>query len=341
MSVVSQDVQRKPRRRGLAETLMGSDTRILLVLLAVVAVLVFILVPSAREPRTIFDLLRELSPVFIGAVGMSLLMIGGEFDLSVGSMIALVTVVTITLFNATGNIWVSVGAGLLTGPIIGILIGIMVTRFGMNSLMTTLGMQFVIRGAVYVSTNKTPILNTTIPQWFISIYHGGLGPVPTPFILAAALIAIFYVISTQMDFGRHIYAVGGNPSAARVSGIKVSRVKFILFIICSTMAAIAGMLITAQIKTGYFDAGLGFELTVIAAVVLGGVSLNGGQGGLMGAVLGVLILGLTNKALRLMGAATTTQMLATGLFMMFALYLHTLRARLAVGWRKQAETARR
>jgi ribose transport system permease protein len=337
MSVVSQNAKTKPRRRSLSETLLGSDVRVLLLLLAVVAIVVFILVPSAREPKTIFDLLRELSPVFIGAVGMSLLMIGGEFDLSVGSMIALVTVVTVTVFNATHNIWASVGAGLATGPIIGILIGIMVTRFGMTSLMTTLGMQFVIRGGVYVFTNKAPIQSTNIPQWFASIYHGGLGPVPTPFILAAVIIAVFYVISTQMDFGRHIYAVGGNPSASRVSGIKVSRVKFILFIICSTMAAIAGMLITAQIKTGYFDAGLGFELTVIAAVVLGGVSLSGGQGSLMGAVLGVLILGLTNKALRLMGAATTTQMLATGLFMMFALYLHTLRARLAVGWRKQQQ----
>ena len=95
------------------------------------------------------------------------------------------------------------------------------------------------------------------------------------------------------------------------------------------------MLVTAQIKTGYFDAGLGFELTVIAATVLGGVSLGGGHGGLIGAVLGVLILGVSNKALRLMGAATTTQMLATGLFMMFALYLHTLRARLSTSWRKR------
>jgi ribose transport system permease protein len=190
-------------------------------------------------------------------------------------------------------------------------------------------MQFVIRGGVYVATNKTPILNTTIPQWFVDLYHGSLGPIPTPSILSALLIALFYVISTHTDFGRHIYAVGGNPSAARVSGIKVTRVKLILFILCSTLAALAGMLITAQIKTGYFDAGLGFELTVIAAVVLGGVSLAGGQGSLMGAVLGVLILGLSNKALRLVGAATTTQMLATGLFMMFALYLHTLRARLA------------
>jgi ribose transport system permease protein len=283
----------------------------------------------------LFDLFRELSPVLIAAAGMSLLMIGGEFDLSIGAMIAAVTVTTMSVFNATGNIWLAVAAGLALGPFVGTLLGIMVTRFKMTSLMSTLGMQFVIRGVVYVTTNKAPVLTTEIPQGFVDVYHGGLGPVPTPFILAVLLIALFHVISTQTDFGRHIYAVGGNPSAARVSGIKVNRVKYILFVLCSTTAALAGMLITAQIKTGYFDAGLGFELTVIAAVVLGGVSLSGGQGSLMGAVLGVLILGLSNKALRLMGAATTTQMLATGLFMMFALYLHTLRARVAARWRKQ------
>jgi ribose transport system permease protein len=230
-----------------------------------------------------------------------------------------------------------VAAGLACGPLVGLLNGVMVTRLRMNSLMTTLGMQFVIRGAVYVSTNKAPILSgeNNVPDAFLALYHSSLGPIPTPFILAAALIAIFYVISTQTDFGRRIYAVGGNPSAARVSGINVNQVKFILFLICSTSAAIAGMLVTAQIKTGYFDAGLGYELTVIAAIVLGGVSLSGGRGGLIGAVLGVLILGLSNKALRLAGAATTTQMLATGMFMIFALYLHTLRARLSTSWRKR------
>ncbi len=337
MALLRRDQGYVARRRGFVERLLGSEELILLLLLIMVVVVVLIAVPSARQPRTVFDLMRELSPFLIGTIGLSLLMIGGEFDLSIGSVIAMVTCITMALFLKTGNIWISVAAGLASGPIVGILIGLMVTRLKMASLMTTLGMMFVIRGAVYVSTNKAPILSgeNNVPDAFLALYHSSLGPIPTPFLLAAALIAIFYVLSTQTDFGRRIYAVGGNPSAARVSGIKVNQVKFILFVLCSTLAAVAGMLVTAQIKTGYFDAGLGFELTVIAATVLGGVSLSGGHGGLIGAVLGVLILGVSNKALRLMGAATTTQMLATGLFMIFALYLHTLRARLATSWRKR------
>jgi len=337
MAVVSRNEGYVARRKGFIERLLGSEELILLLLLALVAIVVLVAIPPARQPRTVFDLMRELSPFLIGTIGMSLLMIGGEFDLSMGSVIALVTCVTMAVFLRTENIWIAVAAGLACGPLVGLLNGVMVTRLRMNSLMTTLGMQFVIRGAVYVSTNKAPILSgeNNVPDAFLALYHSSLGPIPTPFILAAALIAIFYVISTQTDFGRRIYAVGGNPSAARVSGINVNQVKFILFLICSTSAAIAGMLVTAQIKTGYFDAGLGYELTVIAAIVLGGVSLSGGRGGLIGAVLGVLILGLSNKALRLAGAATTTQMLATGMFMIFALYLHTLRARLSTSWRKR------
>ena len=337
MGALTRDEGYVARRRGVVERLLGSETLILLLLLVVVAVVVLIAVPPARQSRTVFDLMRELSPLLIGTIGMSLLMIGGEFDLSMGSVIAMVTCITMAVFLKTENIWVSVAAGLVSGPIVGLLNGLMVTRLRMSSLMTTLGMQFVIRGAVYVATNKAPILSgeNNVPEAFLGLYHSSLGPVPTPFLLALGLFLVFYVISTQTDFGRRIYAVGGNPSAARVSGIKVSQVKLILFVVCSTMAAIAGMLVTAQIKTGYFDAGLGFELTVIAATVLGGVSLSGGHGSLVGAVLGVLILGLSNKALRLMGAATTTQMLATGLFMMFALYLHTLRAQLSTRWRKR------
>jgi ribose transport system permease protein len=329
MTALTREQEVSTRRKSVLQRFVTSEEFVLVVLLAIVAIVVVAAIPSARQTRVPFDLLRELSPNLIAIVGMALLMIGGEFDLSIGSMIALVTVVTMGLFNKTENIWVSCAVGLALGPVIGCINGFFVTRLKMSSLMTTIGMMYVIRGAVFVATNKATVLTgDTVPDAFIAIYHSSVGPIPTPTILALALIVIFYVVSTQTDFGRHIYAVGGNPSAARISGIKVNRVKFILFVLCSTLAAVAGMLVTAQIKTGYFDAGTGFELTIITAAVLGGIGMSGGQGGLIGAVLGVLILGLSNKALRLLGAATTTQMLVTGLFMIFALWLHGVRKRL-------------
>ena len=214
MALLSRDQGYVARRRGFVERLLGSEELILLLLLIVVVVVVLIAVPPARQTRTVFDLMRELSPILIGTIGMSLLMIGGEFDLSIGSVIAMVTCITMALFIKTENIWISVAAGLASGPIVGLLIGVMVTRLKMTSLMTTLGMMFVIRGAVYVSTNKAPILSgeNNVPDAFLALYHSSLGPIPTPFLLAVALIAIFYVLSTQTDFGRRIYAVGGIPA---------------------------------------------------------------------------------------------------------------------------------
>ena len=143
------------------------------------------------------------------------------------------------------------------------------------------------------------------------------------------MIVVAILVTTQTEFGRRIYAIGGNPTAARVSGIQVERSKFWLFVICSTTAALAGLLIAAQTGTGYFDAGAtGFELVVITAVVLGGVSMAGGEGSILGAMLGVILLGLTGKALRLAGIYTTWQLILTGIMLMVAVYLHGLRKRL-------------
>lgn len=299
----------------------------LLVLFTLVVVVVLIMVPESRQPRVFFDLLREVAPNLIAVIGIALLMIGGEFDLTPGAMLAAVGVVTVSVFNWTQSMVLGIVAGLAVGPIVGGILGHFVTRWKMSSLMTTLGMMFALRGTVYVYTNKTPIVDKNQFEAFIWLYQGSIGPVAVPTIIAAVLIALFLFVLTQTEFGRCVFAVGGNVQAARVAGIQVERVKFLLFVLSGTMSAIAGMLVAAQTGTGYFDAGLGFELSVITATVLGGVSLAGGEGSLWGAVLGVLILGMTGKGLRLMAVPTTTQLVVTGLVMMLAVYLHGLRKR--------------
>lgn len=292
-------------------------------------------VPAARQSRVYFDLLREMSPYLIAAVGITLLLLAGELDLSIGAMLALVGVITVLVFNATGSMWLGILVGLLMGPLVGAINGYLVTGQGMNSLVTTLGAMFAIRGIVYVITNKTPVIDKNGFTDFQTLYHGSIGPIPTPTILALVLFAVFHFSLTQTEFGRQVYAIGGNKNAARVSGIKVGRIKFILFVLSGTMAAIAGMLVAAQTGTGYFDAGAtGFELIVISSVVLGGVSLAGGQGGLIGAMLGVFILGMTGKGLRLMGVQTNQQLIVTGIVMMVAVFLHDIRQRVE-GFRRR------
>jgi ribose transport system permease protein len=194
---------------------------------------------------------------------------------------------------------------------------------------------FALRGLVYVWTNKTPVVDENGFTAFTQLYQGRILGVSIPGLIALVLIALGYVLLTRTEFGRNIYAIGGNETAARVSGIRVQRQKFLLFVLSGTTAAIAGVLVASQTGTGYFDAGVqGFELIVIASAVLGGVSLSGGVGSLISAMLGVLILGMTGKGLRLMNVHTTQVLIVTGLVMLAAVYLHGVRKRVLVGSRR-------
>ncbi|MCP4165054.1 MAG: ABC transporter permease [Chloroflexi bacterium] len=328
MSVIAQGKKSESRAPGWLVRILRHEEIVLLIVLIAVILFFWITVPATRQSRVYFDVLRQMSPNIIAALGFAALMIGGEFDLSIGSMLAVAGVVTVSVFNLTNSMWLGIAAGLLTGPLVGSINGYMVTKQKMTSLMTTLGMLFALRGAVYVYTDKIPVVDKNYFEPFITFYHGSVGPVPIPLILASALVILFYIVLTQTEFGRQIYAMGGNLTAARVSGIKVDRMKMVLFIVCSTTAAIAGLLIAAQTGTGYFEAGLGFEFIIITAVVLGGVSLAGGEGSVLGVVLGVLILGIVGKGLRLAQVYITWQLIISGVVLMVAVYFHGLRKRL-------------
>lgn len=314
----------------LSRWLLTREAGLVILLLAVV-VLFWILEPSTRQQRVYWDLLREISPNLIAAIGVTMLMLAGEFDLSIGSMLAVTSVTTVVVFNGTDNMWLGIIAGLATGPIVGSIHGYLVTRQKMNSLVTTLGSLFALRGMVYVYTNKTPIVDENGFYDFQDAYYNNLGPAPLPFVLAIILVVLALVVLTQTEFGRNIYAIGGNETAARVSGIKVNLIKFILFVICASSAAISGMILTMQTGTGYFDSGSsGFELIVIAGVVLGGIALSGGKGSLVGTVLGILILGMTAKGLRLMGVNTNMQLMVTGSIMILAVFMHSFHDRVSI-----------
>ena len=325
-----------PRKRNwtpasrMSRLVLTREAGLVILLLAVVA-LFLILEPSTRQQRVYWDLLREISPNLIAAIGVTMLMLAGEFDLSIGSMLAVVGVTTIVVFNGTNNMWLGIIAGLATGPLVGCIHGYMVTKQKMNSLVTTLGSLFALRGLVYVYTNKTPVVDEFGFYDFQDAYYNNLGPMPLPFVLAVVLVVLALALLTQTEFGRNVYAIGGNETAARVSGIKVNLIKFILFVISSGCAAISGMILTAQTGTGYFDAGAsGFELVVIAGVVLGGIALTGGKGSLVGTVLGILILGMTAKGLRLLGVNTNMQLMVTGSIMILAVFMHSFHDRFSI-----------
>jgi ribose/xylose/arabinose/galactoside ABC-type transport system permease subunit len=308
----------------------------LALLLGVVVAFFLAVEPSTRQSKVYWDLLWEISPTLIAAVGITMLMLAGQFDLTVGAMLAFTGVATITAMNRTDNMWAGIAVGLATGPLVGVINGFLVTVVGMQSLMTTLGMMFTIRGLVYVYTNKTPVLDENRFSDFTRLWFGDVGPVPVPVVIAAVLIALAFLVLTRTEYGRNVYAIGGNVQAARVSGIDVRRITFSLFVISGCTAALAGLLVASQTDTGYFDAGVqGFELTVIASVVLGGVSLAGGQGNMLSAALAVLILGMIGKGMRLMEIHTTQQLLVIGVVMLVAVYYHRFRKQVAARLRTE------
>ncbi|HET9662016.1 MAG TPA: ABC transporter permease [Thermomicrobiales bacterium] len=339
MATVQQALPVKEPRQGwkrYAAIWARNEELSLLLILAIVVGFFLAVEPVTRQRKVYWDLLWEISPTLIAAVGITMLMLAAQFDLSIGSMLAFAGVATVTAMNRTDSMWIGIAIGLATGPLIGLINGFLVTYVGMQSLMTTLGMMFALRGLVYVYTNKTPVVDENQFAQFTRLWFGKVGPIRVPVILALLLIALAWYVLSQTEFGRNIYAIGGNEQAARVSGISVRAIMFCLFVISSCCAALAGLLVAAQTDTGYFDAGVqGFELTVIAAVVLGGVSMAGGQGNIISAALAVVILGMIGKGMRLMGINTTQQLLVVGVVMLAAVYYHRSRRRIAVRLRNE------
>ncbi len=198
----------------------------LLLILAIVVSFFLVAEPATRQGKVYWDLLWEISPTLIAAVGITMLMLAAQFDLSIGSMLAFTGVATVTAMNRTDSMWIGIAVGLATGPLIGAINGFLVTYVGMQSLMTTLGMMFALRGLVYVYTNKTPVVDENQFTQFTRLWFGKVGPIRAPVILALLLVALAWYVLSQTEFGRNIYAIGGNEQAARVSGISVRAIMF-------------------------------------------------------------------------------------------------------------------
>lgn len=298
---------------------------------------------AALEPRTVAlstfsDLSKEIAPNLIAALGIGILIIGRSFDISVGSMLALTGVVMIETVNLTSSVPFGVAAALAVGIAVGLFHGALVAYLHLNSLMTTLATLFLIRGLVYVWTGQVTVVPDERMETFELLYHGEIFGVPMPAVLVLATYLIAGWVMHQTKAGRSMYALGGNEEAARARGINVQMMTLGGFVASGFLASVAGLLLSAQTGTGYFNAGLLFEFIVIAAVVIGGVSLTGGRGTIVGAALGVIIIGFTGKGLRLLGVHTTWQLVATGTLMMMALWLYGMKEGLTVRQAVQAGT---
>jgi ribose transport system permease protein len=268
------------------------------------------------DPNNLLNIVRQTAMIAIMAVGMTFVLSAGEIDLSIGAVAGLTSVTTALALAKFGLIG-GICGGVLTGIVVGMVNGLLTTRVGIPSFLVTLAMMGIAKGAaMWVSaTAAVPILNKTYYSIFGS---GNLGPVPGLLIWALIAAAIGHVALRKTTFGRKVLATGGSETAARFTGIKTHNIKMQVLIISSLTAAFAGMLYAGRLRSGRFQLGEGDELSVIAAAVLGGTSLFGGFGSVVGSIMGALMIGLINNGLILMGLEFSQQLIARGVIIILA-----------------------
>jgi ribose transport system permease protein len=269
----------------------------------------------------LMSVFRQSAIIGIMALGVTIVVIGGNLDLSVGSMLSFATVVVVDLHDKIGPelaIPVMILATLCLGAINGFLIGFL----RLNSLIVTLGMLSAIQGLVLIySGGQNVDIADQQGTWFRIFGRGTVLGIATPIVMFLGLALIFHVVMSMMPFGRKVYAVGGNPTASVFSGIPRSRVVFATYLISALCVAIAAIILGSRVMGSQNNVGQGYELQVLAAVILGGTSLLGGSGSIIRTVLGVLMLAFIQNGLILMGQPYYTQWLVTWAVIIIAVWL--------------------
>ena len=320
------DITRPAGAGAVPSRLADSSQIVLVVLLLVLCVGISFAAPQFYSVENIIAILRQCSLVLIVGAGMTMLLIAGEVDLSVGASLAFSGCVAMDVTNKTGSVFLGAVAGILFGGLVGLFNGLVVTRLKVNSLIATIATMMILQGGVFLYTREA-VQNRHQQPSFTEISTGYLGPIPLPVIIAAAVFLFAYVVLRYTTLGRYIYAVGANARAARLSGKQPERLKLLVFIVTGLLAGLTGLILASLMNTGQPTAGRGFELTVIAAVILGGTSLLGGRGTLLGTLLGVLILKVIDNGIIILRWDQNLQMVVPGVVIVLATYLDLMRRR--------------
>ncbi|GAT88404.1 ribose transport system permease protein [Paenarthrobacter nicotinovorans] len=299
-----------------------------LVLVAVVLVATVILAPNFFEIPNLTNVTRQASIVGVVAVGMTFVILTGGIDLSVGSIIAAVGVSSAVLANSGVPPWVAMLGGLVIGLTIGIVSGLGVTLLNIPPFIMTLAMLVVVRGVALKISGGSPKSFMSDSAWWSFFGSGRIGPVPGPLIIFLIVATTAWVVLRYTPFGRKVYAIGGNIEVARLAGVRVDRVRVAVYGISGVTAAIAGVMTTAQLSVGAPTAGNLAELEAIAAVVIGGTSLMGGVGGVLGTVLGALLLAVLANLLNLLGVGPFDQQIVRGIIIVVAVIITSTSLRL-------------
>lgn len=291
-----------------------------LIALIFLIVVVSFLNPNFFTVDNILNILRQTSVNAIIAVGMTLVILTAGIDLSVGSVLALCGAFAASMIALEVPVLIAVPTALFAGAALGAISGIIIAKGKVQAFIATLVTMTLLRGVTMVYTDGRPISTGFTDTadafaWFGTGYALGI---PVPVWLMVIVFAAAWYLLNHTRFGRYVYALGGNESATRLSGINVDRVKIGVYAICGMLAALAGIIVTSRLSSAQPTAGMGYELDAIAAVVLGGTSLMGGKGRIMGTLIGALIIGFLNNALNLLDVSSYYQMIAKAVVILLA-----------------------
>lgn len=284
--------------------------------------------PYFLKPRNLINVLRQISINGLLSIGMTFVILTGGIDLSVGSMLAFSGVVAASFVSpafggSVHSVSLAIILSLLAGLGMGAVNGGLIAKWKVPPFVATLGMLSIARGVTFIYSDGMPIPN--IDTRFLFIGQGEIGGIPFPVLIFAVVFCLSWIVLYKTRFGRYVYAVGGNEKSAKISGVNTRLIIFFTYVISGILSALGGLILTARTTAGLPQAGVSYELDAIAAVVIGGTSLSGGQGDLVGTLFGALIMGVINNGLDLMGVSSYYQQVIKGTIIIGAILLDSLR----------------
>lgn len=281
-----------------------------------------ILSPIFLSPANIINVLQQISINAIIAVGMTFVLLLGGIDLSVGAIVAFTGLIMAIFMKEGINVWVVTFIGLLSASILGYINGFLISKFRLPPFIATLGMLSIARGAAYTISNGQPIY--TFPEEFLNI-SGRVGIIPVPMIIMVAVFLVAWYILKFTKLGRYTYAMGGNETASILSGINVDHYKKVVYTISGMCCGVSAVLLTSKLDAAVPVAADGYELDAIAAVVIGGTSMMGGEGKLAGTFIGALIIGVISNGLNLLSIPQGPQRMVKGAIIVIAVTIDVIR----------------
>jgi len=316
-----------PVRRGAGLTLRGLNWETVGVPLAVilVSILFGVLSPNFLRVENLANIGRQTASLALVAWGATMIIISAGIDLSPGSVVAFVSIITATVLKTQG-VGLGILAGVVVGTVFGFLNGLLISKLKLPPFIVTLGMMSVARGAALTFTGGVPVfgLRSDFFSWLGSGSLAGF-----PFIILMALVGFLatYLIMSRTMLGVYTYAIGGNETAARWAGIPVDRYKIYIYTYAGLLTGVAGVLLAARVNSGQPLLGTGLELQAIAAVCIGGTSLFGGKGSLVGTLFGVILIGVLNNGLNILGVSSFVQQIIIGITILIAVLIGVWRQR--------------